>query len=162
MNKETNQMTQLSPLHPSDSSPPLALEPTKSDIHHDQQHSKDEQLQTQQNPSSKPYQHFSQSNEGKETQSSSCSHQTFQPVNEEKLAAEDSDGRERLKRHRSEVAGRVWIPDIWGQEKMLKDWIDCSAFDASLASSNILSARAALAQEGRRARSGGLRIENRC
>ena len=71
-------------------------------------------------------------------------------------------GRERLKRHRVEVAGRVWIPEIWGQEELLKDWIDCTAFDASLGNSSIVSARAALIEEGRRANSSGLRIENRC
>jgi hypothetical protein len=42
------------------------------------------------------------------------------------LPAEDAGVRERLKRHSVEVAGRVWIPDIWGQEELLKDWIDCS------------------------------------
>nr|XP_027068942.1 protein BIC1-like [Coffea arabica] len=71
-------------------------------------------------------------------------------------------GRERLKRHRIEVAGRVWIPDIWGQEELLKDWIDCSAFDASVMNSSIMSARAALVEEGRRANSSRIRIENRC
>ncbi|KAE9465589.1 hypothetical protein C3L33_02514, partial [Rhododendron williamsianum] len=72
--------------------------------------------------------------------------------------------RERLKRHRVEVAGRVWIPELWGQEELLKGWIDCTVFDASLRKSNIMSARAALVEEGRRARanSSGLRIENRC
>lgn len=76
--------------------------------------------------------------------------------------AEDAGVRERLKRHSVEVAGRVWIPDIWGQEELLKDWIDCSAFDASLVPTGIMSAREALAEEGRRANSSGLRIENRC
>nr|XP_027070586.1 protein BIC1-like [Coffea arabica] len=76
--------------------------------------------------------------------------------------AEVSTGRERLKRHRIEVAGRVWIPDIWGQEELLKDWIDCSAFDASVMNSSIMSARAALVEEGRRANSSRIRIENRC
>lgn len=71
-------------------------------------------------------------------------------------------GREKLKRHRVEVAGRVWIPDIWGQEELLKDWIDCTAFDAPLVPSRIVMARTALVEEGRRATSGGLRIENRC
>jgi hypothetical protein len=75
---------------------------------------------------------------------------------------EDGGGRERLKKHRVEVAGRVWIPDIWGQEELLKDWIDCSAFDASLVPTGIMSAREALAEEGRRANSSGIRIENRC
>ncbi|OMO82243.1 hypothetical protein CCACVL1_12028 [Corchorus capsularis] len=73
----------------------------------------------------------------------------------------EENGRERLKRHRIEVAGRVWIPEIWGQEELLKDWIDCSAFDASLVPNGIMSARAALVEEGRRANSGGFRIENR-
>ena len=77
-------------------------------------------------------------------------------------ASADDNGRERLKRHRTEMAGRVWIPDIWGQEDLLKDWIDCSAFDAGLMPSGIISARNALIEEGRRASSGGLRIENRC
>uniref|UniRef100_A0A5B7BNC6 Protein BIC1 n=1 Tax=Davidia involucrata TaxID=16924 RepID=A0A5B7BNC6_DAVIN len=78
------------------------------------------------------------------------------------LLVEEDTGRERLKRHRVEVAGRVWIPDLWGQEELLKDWIDCSVFDASLGNNNIMSARAALVEEGRRANSRGLRIENRC
>ncbi|KAL3536118.1 hypothetical protein ACH5RR_004579 [Cinchona calisaya] len=77
-------------------------------------------------------------------------------------STEDS-GRERLKRHRVEVAGRVWIPDIWGQEEQLKDWIDCRAFDASaVMNSSIMLARAALVEEGRRATSSRLRIENGC
>lgn len=68
---------------------------------------------------------------------------------EQKPLMEDT-GRERLKRHRLEVAGRVWIPEIWGQEELLKDWTDCSAFDASLFPTGIVSARAALVQQGRR------------
>ncbi|KAK8672145.1 hypothetical protein V6N13_110518 [Hibiscus sabdariffa] len=63
---------------------------------------------------------------------------------------------------REEDNGRVWIPEIWGQEELLKDWIDCSAFDESLVPPGIMSARAALVEEGRRANSGGFRIENRC
>lgn len=81
-----------------------------------------------------------------------------------KALQDDYCGRERLKRHRIEVAGSVWIPDIWGQEELLKDWIDCSAFDASLVNNRIKSARAALVEQGRTATtcSGRLRIENRC
>ncbi|CAL1394802.1 unnamed protein product [Linum trigynum] len=73
-------------------------------------------------------------------------------------------GREKLKRHRVQVAGRVWIPDTWGQEELLKDWIDCSAFDAALVSSGIMSARDALAaQQGLRTPCPqGLSIGNRC
>ncbi|KAL3358166.1 hypothetical protein AABB24_015353 [Solanum stoloniferum] len=77
------------------------------------------------------------------------------------MRTEDS-GRERLKRHRIEVAGHVWIPEIWGQEELLKDWIDCSAFDSKLMNNNnIMSARAALVEERRRNNSScRLRIEN--
>ncbi|KAJ1381180.1 hypothetical protein SESBI_45395 [Sesbania bispinosa] len=77
-------------------------------------------------------------------------------------ALAEDNGRERLKRHRVEVAGRVWIPDIWGQEELLKDWIDCTAFDAPLVPSKITMARAALVEEGRRVNAADLRIENRC
>ncbi|XP_030458420.1 protein BIC2-like [Syzygium oleosum] len=75
-------------------------------------------------------------------------------------------GRERLKRHRDEVAGRVLIPDSWGQESFLKDWMDYSAFDALLAPKGIASAREALMAEGPRQRATTshqrLRIEGRC
>ncbi|KAI9153033.1 hypothetical protein LWI28_004794 [Acer negundo] len=116
----------------------------------DQQHCYDSNDEEQKNPSSKPHQqqqqqqHCQSINDNGKTQSSCSDH--HEQVVEEGL--EEDNGRERLKRHRIEVAGRVWIPDIWGQEDMLKDWIDCSAFDASLVSSNIMSARAALAQNG--------------
>ncbi|XP_010507411.1 PREDICTED: uncharacterized protein LOC104784032, partial [Camelina sativa] len=74
-------------------------------------------------------------------------------------------GRERLKKHRKEIAGRVWIPEIWGQEELLKDWIDCSTFDTCLVPAGISSARAALVEEARRAAtaSRGLqRLDSRC
>ncbi|KAK6926579.1 hypothetical protein RJ641_008298 [Dillenia turbinata] len=58
-------------------------------------------------------------------------------------------GRERLRRHQREVAGRVMIPDEWGQEELLKDWVDYSSFDALLVPSGIGSAREALVAEGR-------------
>ncbi|KAH1070856.1 hypothetical protein GLYMA_03G195300v4 [Glycine max] len=74
---------------------------------------------------------------------------------------EEDSGRERLNRHRVEVAGRVWIPEIWGQEELLKDWIDCSAFDAPLVPSRISTARKALVEECTRANAAGLIIENR-
>ncbi|OIV92219.1 hypothetical protein TanjilG_31138 [Lupinus angustifolius] len=83
-------------------------------------------------------------------------------VEEESVIAEDS-GRERLKRHRVEVAGSVWIPEIWGQEELLKDWIDCTtAFDAPLVPTRITIAREALVEEGRNVNASGLSIENRC
>ncbi|TYJ50648.1 hypothetical protein E1A91_A01G223500v1 [Gossypium mustelinum] len=80
----------------------------------------------------------------------------------EKLMEEDN-GRERLKKHRIEMGkSKVWIPDIWGQEELLKDWIDCSAFDDCLVPNGIMLAREALVEEGRRTGSGRVRIENRC
>lgn len=89
---------------------------------------------------------------------------THQKEEESMALVEEESGRERLKRHRVEMAGRVWIPDLWGQEDLLKDWIDCNAFDASLVNNSIMSARAALMQErtGTAASSSVLRIENRC
>lgn len=59
--------------------------------------------------------------------------------------------RERLTRHGFEVADElVRIPDQWGQESLLEDWIDCSVFDDSLVPGQIFSARAALIEEKRR------------
>ncbi|XP_030506962.2 protein BIC1 [Cannabis sativa] len=73
------------------------------------------------------------------------------------------NGRERLKRHRIEMGGRVWIPDIWGQEDLLKDWIDCNAFDSCLGPNGLISAaRASLVKQGRTATSQPLKIQNRC
>ena len=82
-------------------------------------------------------------------------------VSSEGLSAEEY-GRERLKRHRMEMAGRVWIPEIWGQESLLKDWIDCEAFDRFLVPKGLMLAREALMEDCRRANSGPLGIENRC
>ncbi|KAI3447469.1 hypothetical protein Pfo_004134 [Paulownia fortunei] len=87
---------------------------------------------------------------------------TTAPTKSEGTVEDNSSGRERLKRHRVEVAGRVWIPEMWGQENLLKDWVDCTAFDATLAKSGIMSARASLMEEGRRANSTRFRIENSC
>ncbi|CAO2039069.1 unnamed protein product [Urochloa humidicola] len=61
--------------------------------------------------------------------------------------AEES-ARERLKRHRTEMAGRVRIPDMWGQERLLNDWVDCAVFDRPLAATTgLLTARDALVRE---------------
>lgn len=87
---------------------------------------------------------------------------TEEQPSKEFLAVSEDSGREKLKKHRVEVAGRVWIPDIWGQEEFLKDWVDCTAFDDSLFPNGILSARSALVEEGRRRTSRRLRVENRC
>ena len=97
-------------------------------------------------------------------------------MEEEKLlqpAAKEEEGestRDRLKRHRREMAGRVWVPEMWGQEKLLKDWMDCSAFDRPLVPAGLLTARRALVAEScaRRpaptppASSSPLRVQNGC
>lgn len=70
-------------------------------------------------------------------------------------------GREKLKRHRIEMAGRVLIPETWNQEEFLKNWSDCSAFDASLVHARILSARAALVEERRRVGQEGVRFKDK-
>ncbi|XVE79260.1 hypothetical protein DITRI_Ditri14bG0043500 [Diplodiscus trichospermus] len=77
-------------------------------------------------------------------------------------ALQKDSGRERLKRHREEVAGRVLIPDKWGKEELLKDWMDYSSFDSLLAPNGLASARKALMAEGRRTGSQRLRIESMC
>ncbi|XP_028773200.1 protein BIC2-like [Neltuma alba] len=75
----------------------------------------------------------------------------------------DDAGRERLKRHRDEVAGKVKIPDKWGQEQMMKDWIEFSTFDALLGSHRmIIAARDALIADARKAKSRRLRIQSSC
>ncbi|KAL9994629.1 putative protein BIC [Helianthus debilis subsp. tardiflorus] len=80
------------------------------------------------------------------------------PEQPEAAAGKVESGREKLKRHRVEMSGRVWIPDIWGQEDLLKKWIDSTVFDSSVEKSSIMSAREALIQEGRST----LSIENSC
>ena len=84
---------------------------------------------------------------------------------------EVNSGRERLKRHREEVAGRVLVPEKWGKEELMKDWIDYSSFDKLLIPNGIRSAREALTLEaaGRHrtqasatTTSPPLRIESRC
>ncbi|VVB04894.1 unnamed protein product [Arabis nemorensis] len=77
-------------------------------------------------------------------------------------------GRERLKRHREEVAGNVPIPESWGKEGLLMGWMDFSAFDAAFTSNQIVSARAALMADAgddagaRGSRSQRLRVESSC
>ncbi|GAU16077.1 hypothetical protein TSUD_339480 [Trifolium subterraneum] len=98
------------------------------------------------------------------TQNSSliCNKEKIDDEAKELTSVEEESERERLKRHRVEVAGRVWIPEIWGQEDLLKDWIDCTAFDAPLVPSKITMARAALVQEGTQTNAAPLSIDNRC
>ncbi|KAI3411518.1 uncharacterized protein J3R85_017889 [Psidium guajava] len=97
-----------------------------------------------------------------ETENNSEGDRHTQEEERQQEKEEEERGRERLKRHQAEVAGRVGIPEIWGQEEMLKDWVDCSVFEASLVPAKIISAKAALAKEGRKANSGALGIDNCC
>ncbi|CAM0904742.1 unnamed protein product [Alopecurus aequalis] len=111
-----------------------------------------------------------------ETSEQAAGMSTSKEREEEKLlqpAAKEEEGestRERLKRHRREMAGRVWVPEMWGQEKLLKDWLDCSAFDRPLVPAGLLSARRALVAEScarrpaptPRASSSPLRVQNGC
>ncbi|EXB38438.1 hypothetical protein L484_022338 [Morus notabilis] len=79
-------------------------------------------------------------------------------------------GGDRMKRHREEVAGRVVVPDRWGKEELMKDWIDYSSFDKVLVPSGVRSAREALVMEAPRRQATGssspasqrLRMERRC
>jgi hypothetical protein len=78
-------------------------------------------------------------------------------------SAGEESARERLKRHRTEVAGRVRIPDMWGQECLLKDWVDCAVFDRPLAATaGLLNARDALVAARRPAARRPLRVQNGC
>lgn len=96
--------------------------------------------------SKRPLQCTNESRDHEATISRSTSPEAAAALTSKLEAAVEDCGRKRLKEHRIEMAGRVWIPDIWGQEDLLKDWIDCNPFDASLVNNNILSARQALIQ----------------
>ncbi|ESW22063.1 hypothetical protein PHAVU_005G123800 [Phaseolus vulgaris] len=63
----------------------------------------------------------------------------------------EETGREKLKRLREEVMmEKISIPEDWGQEQKLKDWIDYTVFDAFLAPhSLIVSARDALCMQSK-------------
>lgn len=128
---------------------PVAAETTSSDRHH----------------------------EAVETSEQAAGMSTSEEREVEKLlhpAAKEEEGestRERLKRHRREMAGRVWVPEMWGQEKLLKDWMDCSAFDRPLVPAGLLTARRALVAEScarrpaptpRASSSPPLRVQNGC
>ncbi|KAK7402061.1 hypothetical protein VNO78_14024 [Psophocarpus tetragonolobus] len=72
----------------------------------------------------------------------------------------EETGRERLKRLREQVMKeKVNIPENWGQEQKLKDWIDYTMFDTFFAPhSLIVTARDALIANARKAKSPRLRI----
>ncbi|XWS59496.1 hypothetical protein CRYUN_Cryun08bG0127200 [Craigia yunnanensis] len=166
MNVEPTKMTHQNPVQHGEQAPQLPEEPNKSQLPDDVVHVEtgSSGMETCQYDSDGNDRVLIK-NKGSSLQNRRSSAPVVVEVTKEATRSEESmeedNGRERLKRHRTEVAGRVWIPEIWGQEKLLKDWIDCSAFDASLVPSGNMSARAALVEEGRRANSGGFRIENR-
>lgn len=73
---------------------------------------------------------------------------------------EEASAWEKLKRNGVEVVGRVQVPEIWGQEDLLKDWIDCKAFDSMPGNKAVVSARAALV--GERGRVNSDAVKNGC
>ncbi|XP_047334310.1 uncharacterized protein LOC124938002 [Impatiens glandulifera] len=143
-------------------SPPPVLRKKEKKLHHPLM----EEKQTPLSSSATDNEHHQQS------QNRNCRQKLSRPYEPElalggstQISAAEEIARDRLKRQRVEMTSRVWIPDKWGQEKFMKDWTDCNAFDAALASnSKIMFARAALIEEGRRLRanSSDLRIQNRC
>lgn len=78
-------------------------------------------------------------------------------VTDPSIANAVDSGREKLKRHWNEVAGKMSIPERWGQEGFLKEWVDYSSFDALLAPNGAVSAREALVAEARRSLKKGCR-----
>ncbi|KAJ4802220.1 hypothetical protein LUZ62_014786 [Rhynchospora pubera] len=54
--------------------------------------------------------------------------------------------RDKLRRLKLEMGGRVCIPDTWGQESRLQDWANCTAFTGAYMPAGLASARAALAE----------------
>ncbi|CAJ2660186.1 unnamed protein product [Trifolium pratense] len=73
---------------------------------------------------------------------------------------EEITGRERLKRHREEMKGKVKVPENWEKEKKLKEWVDYTKFDALIFAPHalIVTARDALIADVRKSRSQRLRI----
>ncbi|CAN4107263.1 unnamed protein product [Withania somnifera] len=70
-------------------------------------------------------------------------------------------GREKLKRHWKEVGGRICVPERWGHEASLREWMDCSSFDKILAPNGLKSAHEALISQGKPARSTSRMIQVR-
>lgn len=80
-----------------------------------------------------------------------CSKSVQWPDESPSMPGEEETAVDRLKRQRKEMAGRVWIPEIWDHDSFLKDWVDCSAFDSSLVPDGVVSARRSLVEECQRA-----------
>ncbi|KAH7283657.1 hypothetical protein KP509_34G018200 [Ceratopteris richardii] len=57
--------------------------------------------------------------------------------------------RERLQRHRLQVAGKLRIPESWSGEARLREWADPADVDETPRPADILAARAALVSERR-------------
>ncbi|XP_045805232.1 protein BIC2 [Trifolium pratense] len=78
----------------------------------------------------------------------------------ETKVVEEITGRERLKRHREEMKGKVKVPENWEKEKKLKEWVDYTKFDALIFAPHalIVTARDALIADVRKSRSQRLRI----
>lgn len=76
------------------------------------------------------------------------------------LHMEKEGRRERLRRLRLEIGGKVCIPDTWDHESSLQDWFNCTAFTVAYVPPGLASARESLAKDARQSRT-LLRVESR-
>ncbi|KAH7421318.1 hypothetical protein KP509_13G050600 [Ceratopteris richardii] len=53
-------------------------------------------------------------------------------------------GRKRLQLHRLQVSGKVVIPESWGREKFLQEWVAFGAVEDALRPAGLMAARAEL------------------
>ena len=53
-------------------------------------------------------------------------------------------GRQRLQRHWMETGGNVCIPEIWGREQHLEEWVSYGIVEDALRPAGLMAARAAL------------------
>ncbi|MCO5570543.1 hypothetical protein L7F22_024266 [Adiantum nelumboides] len=56
-------------------------------------------------------------------------------------------GRQRLQLHRLQVSGKVSIPDKWGCEQQLQEWVSYGIVEDALRPAGLMSARTALVSE---------------
>ncbi|MCO5549980.1 hypothetical protein L7F22_003457 [Adiantum nelumboides] len=72
-------------------------------------------------------------------------------------AGEDRCGRARLQHHWIQVGGKVMIPDTWGLERHLQEWVNFGLVEDAFRPSGLMSARSALVADcQRRSRAGSI------
>ncbi|KAH7404699.1 hypothetical protein KP509_15G039100 [Ceratopteris richardii] len=59
-------------------------------------------------------------------------------------------GRQRLQEYRMQMSGKVVIPDSWGREEQLQDWVTYGIVEDALRPAGLMAARAALVNECQR------------